>query len=85
MTNFRVQQKRIIIGILFVLIATLVTSTAFADSHVVKVTIVSTNDFHGALIGRVGETASLTGPNLYFEVREGTDALNPLRWLQRER
>jgi septal ring factor EnvC (AmiA/AmiB activator) len=37
----------------------------------------------GALLGRVGETASLTGPNLYFEVREGTDALNPLQWLDR--
>lgn len=35
----------------------------------------------GALVGRVGETASLTGPNLYFEIREGTDALNPLQWL----
>jgi septal ring factor EnvC (AmiA/AmiB activator) len=37
----------------------------------------------GGLVGRVGETASLTGPNLYFEVREGTDALNPLQWLER--
>ena len=34
-----------------------------------------------SVIGRVGETGSLTGPNLYFEVREGTDALDPLRWL----
>lgn len=39
----------------------------------------------GMLIGRVGETASLTGPNLYFEVREGTDALNPMQWLRRQR
>ena len=36
----------------------------------------------GQLIGEVGETGSLTGPNLYFEVREGTDALNPLSWLE---
>lgn len=35
----------------------------------------------GQLIGRVGETASLSGPNLYFELREGTDALNPTQWL----
>lgn len=37
----------------------------------------------GERIGSVGETGSLTGPNLYFEVRQGTDALDPLRWLTR--
>jgi septal ring factor EnvC (AmiA/AmiB activator) len=37
----------------------------------------------GQLVGKVGETGSLTGPNLYFEVREGADALNPTSWLQR--
>lgn len=37
----------------------------------------------GQLIGKVGETGSLTGPNLYFEVREGSDALNPMSWLER--
>ncbi len=36
----------------------------------------------GDVVGEVGETASLIGPNLYFEVREGTDALNPLNWLR---
>ncbi len=39
----------------------------------------------GAVIGRVGRSGSLTGPNLYFEVREGTDALDPLRWLRPRR
>jgi len=37
----------------------------------------------GQLIGKVGDTGSLTGPNLYFEVREGADALNPTTWLER--
>jgi len=37
----------------------------------------------GQLVGKVGETGSLTGPNLYFEVREGADALNPTSWLER--
>jgi len=37
----------------------------------------------GQLIGKVGETGSLTGANLYFEVREGADALNPTAWLER--
>jgi septal ring factor EnvC (AmiA/AmiB activator) len=37
----------------------------------------------GDQVGTVGDTGSLTGPSLYFEIREGTDALNPSRWLQR--
>lgn len=37
----------------------------------------------GDIVGEVGDTASLIGPNLYFEVREQTDALNPLSWLRR--
>ena len=37
----------------------------------------------GDQIGTVGDTGSLTGPSLYFEIREGTDALNPSSWLQR--
>ncbi len=37
----------------------------------------------GQLIGKVGETGSLTGANLYFEVREGADALDPTSWLER--
>ncbi len=36
----------------------------------------------GEQVGTVGDTGSLTGPSLYFEIREGTDALNPLNWLQ---
>ncbi len=37
----------------------------------------------GDIVGEVGDTASLIGSNLYFEVRERTDALNPLNWLRR--
>lgn len=37
----------------------------------------------GEQLGLVGETGSLTGPNLYFELREGTEALNPMPWLVR--
>jgi septal ring factor EnvC (AmiA/AmiB activator) len=34
-------------------------------------------------LGTVGETGSLAGPSLYFEVRDGTEALNPQSWLRR--
>ncbi len=33
-------------------------------------------------IGTVGETGSLSGPRLYFEVRQGAKALDPDDWLQ---
>jgi murein hydrolase activator len=35
----------------------------------------------GAQIGTVGETGSLEGPRLYFEVRRGGEALDPAEWL----
>jgi septal ring factor EnvC (AmiA/AmiB activator) len=36
----------------------------------------------GAPIGAVGETGSLEGPQLYFEIRKGGEALDPAEWLQ---
>jgi septal ring factor EnvC (AmiA/AmiB activator) len=35
----------------------------------------------GAEIGVVGETGSLEGPRLYFEIRRGGEALDPADWL----
>ena len=32
-------------------------------------------------IGAVGETGSLAGPQLYFEIRRGGEALDPADWL----
>ena len=37
----------------------------------------------GAEIGTVGDTGSLDGPSLYFEIREGSDAIDPEAWLRR--
>jgi septal ring factor EnvC (AmiA/AmiB activator) len=37
----------------------------------------------GELIGLLGETGSLTGPNLYFEIRKGDTNLDPLEWVKR--
>ncbi len=36
----------------------------------------------GDQIGTVGQTGSLIGPSLYFEVREGAEAVNPELWLR---
>lgn len=36
----------------------------------------------GSAIGTVGESGSLTGPRLYFEVREGGRAVDPRDWLR---
>lgn len=37
----------------------------------------------GTEVGTVGETGTLIGPSLYFEIREGSEALNPVQWLRR--
>ena len=36
----------------------------------------------GEVIGLVGDTGSLDGPRLQFEVRKGTEAQDPLEWLR---
>lgn len=36
----------------------------------------------GRALGTVGDTGSLTGPRLYFEVREGGQAVDPRGWLR---
>jgi septal ring factor EnvC (AmiA/AmiB activator) len=37
----------------------------------------------GDQVGRAGETGSLSGPRLYFEIRQGSRALDPADWLLR--
>ena len=39
----------------------------------------------GAEVGTVGDTGSLKGPYLYFELRDGQKPLDPERWLSRAR
>jgi len=34
-------------------------------------------------LGTVGETGSLSGPRLYFEIRQGAEPLDPAEWLER--
>jgi murein DD-endopeptidase MepM/ murein hydrolase activator NlpD len=35
-------------------------------------------------LGRVGETGSLGGAKLHFEIRKSAEALNPLLWLEKK-
>ena len=37
----------------------------------------------GGTIATVGETGSINGPCLHFEVRKGVDAVDPLEWLRK--
>ena len=39
----------------------------------------------GDEVGTVGDTGSLKGPYLYFELRDGQKPLDPERWLSRNR
>jgi septal ring factor EnvC (AmiA/AmiB activator) len=39
----------------------------------------------GEEVGTVGETGSLKGPYLYFELRDRQQPLDPERWLSRNR
>lgn len=39
----------------------------------------------GGTIGSAGDTGSLTGPSLYFELRKGSKALDPVPWFSPER
>ncbi len=36
----------------------------------------------GEDLGTVGETGSLSGPQLYFEIRQGAEPLDPAEWLE---
>jgi septal ring factor EnvC (AmiA/AmiB activator) len=36
----------------------------------------------GDPVGRAGDTGSLSGPLLYFEIRQGSEALDPAEWLR---
>ena len=37
----------------------------------------------GQAIGTVGESGSLVGPKLHFEIRQGGRAVDPIGWLRR--
>lgn len=36
----------------------------------------------GEIIGLLGDTGSIAGPGLYFEIRKGVKELNPIAWLK---
>jgi len=52
-------------------------------SHLSEVNVSSGIEVNsGTVIGRSGETGSLKGPVLHFEVRKGATPLNPESWLR---
>jgi len=52
-------------------------------AHLSEVLVMAGRDVHeGDSIGRVGETGSLIGPSLHFEVRKGREALDPAEWVR---
>jgi murein hydrolase activator len=53
-------------------------------AHAAKL-LVSAGDHVGShqVIGEIGDTGLTSGNNLYFEIRHGADALNPMSWLKR--
>jgi murein DD-endopeptidase MepM/ murein hydrolase activator NlpD len=52
-------------------------------SHLSDVNVSSGSEVQaGAVIGHSGETGSLKGPVLHFEVRKGSAAMNPESWLR---
>ena len=52
-------------------------------SHLSDVSVKSGQEvLAGATVGHSGETGSLKGPVLHFEVRKGSAALDPERWLK---
>jgi len=52
-------------------------------SHLSEVSVSSGSEVPpGTVIGRTGETGSLKGPMLHFEVRKGSTPLNPESWLR---
>ena len=52
-------------------------------SHLSEVSVSKGSEVQaGAVIGRSGEEGSLKGPVLHFEVRKGSAALDPSRWLR---
>ena len=56
--------------------------TAYA--HLDKITVSKGQTVRrGSVIGKVGSTGSVSKPQLHFEVRRGTSALNPIKYLER--
>ena len=43
---------------------------------------IDTSGETGAVIGKSGDTGSLKGPELHFEVRKGGASLDPEGWLK---
>ncbi len=53
------------------------------SGHLDDIAVAVGDDVRAAqAIGTVGESGSLVGPRLYFEVRQGDEALDPAAWFE---
>jgi septal ring factor EnvC (AmiA/AmiB activator) len=54
-------------------------------AHLDKVSVAQDQDVkYGEELGAVGETGSLTGPKLHFQIRQSSETLNPRKWLEKK-
>jgi murein DD-endopeptidase MepM/ murein hydrolase activator NlpD len=52
-------------------------------AHLDNITVVQGEEVkYGAVLGDSGDTGSLTGPKLHFQIRHSSETLNPRKWLE---
>ena len=56
------------------------------SGHLAEIEVEAGDEVSGGQeVGTVGETGSLSGPRLYFEIRRGSEPLDPREWLRSSR
>ncbi len=54
-------------------------------AHLDKVSVAQDQDVkYGEIIGVVGETGSINGPKLHFQIRRSSETLDPVSWLKKK-
>lgn len=53
-------------------------------AHLNEITVAQNDEIkYGAVLGTTGDTGSLTGPKLHFQIRHSSETLNPRKWLEK--
>ncbi|MBD3315533.1 MAG: peptidoglycan DD-metalloendopeptidase family protein [Chitinivibrionales bacterium] len=54
-------------------------------AHLGDISVAQDQDVeYGTVLGVVGETGSLSGPKLHFQIRQATEPIDPAGWLEKE-